>query len=368
MDSLGQKVFHHSLSIGFNETKKELARADKFGVICYTELDKQYELLLEIARYYEREYDSYYPTHDENIEYWQKIVYCVLKSLLHLQPVHPHEIDAKVAYKKSSKMPVELRQANEIYCWNVFFQMYIVFIEQLKGRRQAYPPCCIDHFIGVKQEFINVISNSSNRLSDITPSYVRLVNDVLIQKHENISADRIRALLNRSGFLTFLKFWSTNNSDVSLFFCDIDKFKQVNDCNDHAIGDGVLNDIAKIFASVSKKNNGIAARIGGEEFWLAFCNLETSLDDIYYEIKNGLKKINRPNPEKEALANGIYERYMTITSAGATLPTPENNNNEAISKWMYNLENKWMDELDKVVIVSKKSNERNCFHNVELSM
>ena len=366
MDSLGQKIFHHSLSLGYAETKKELAKLDECGIVCYEDFDKQYQILIEIAKYYEREYESYLPEVDENMDFWQKMVYCVLKSLLHLQPISPVDNIAEKAAMQSTEILYELKYANEYYCWNVFFQMYVVFIEQLISRRRAYPRCCTDHFIGVKQSFIDVLYNSRNRLSDITPSYIRLVNDILLQKHENISADRIRILLNKSGFITFIKYWTKQQNQISLFFCDIDKFKQVNDCNDHTIGDGVLNDIATVLVSVSKQNDGIAARIGGEEFWIALCDSKAGLTAVFEEIKTGLMDVERPNPDEKCLKDGVYNSYMTMTSAGGVLPILEDSDDESISEWMYNLENKWMDRLDKVVVASKNRNRRNRFYEVDL--
>ncbi|MCL2387910.1 MAG: diguanylate cyclase [Defluviitaleaceae bacterium] len=358
MDSSGRKIFHRSLGLGYEETKKELTTFDVYNMLCFDDFDSQYEMLLAVSNYYEREYDTFQAKSDDGLEFWQKLIYCALKSLLHLQPIRLADMNVII--------PQELKCANEHYCWNVFFQMYVEFIAQLRGKRRAYPACCTAHFVGVKKSFIDVLFNSRNRLSDITPSYIRLVSDILLQKHENISADRIRILLNKSGFITFINYWAKEQSQVGLIFCDIDKFKQVNDCNDHTIGDMVLNDIAATLESVGKQNNGIAARIGGEEFWVAVCNPKTSLTAISDEIKAALMNVARPNPEEKALSEGIYFSYMTLTSAGGMLPKPRGSDKDSLDEWMYKLENKWMDRLDKVVIASKKRNRRNCFYEVDL--
>lgn len=52
---------------------------------------------------------------------------------------------------------------------------------------------------------------------------------------------------------------------LSLIFCDLDKFKQFNEINGHAEGDGVLSEISQIIKS-SIRDYDIAARYGGEEF------------------------------------------------------------------------------------------------------
>jgi len=366
MESLEQRILQHSLRLGYAETKKELTKIDEHGTICYGDFEKQYKVIIEIAKYYEREYDSYNPNYDENQEFWQKMVYCVLKSVLHLQPILVDEAKAEMSNIQLSELPQELKRATEFYCWNIFFQMYVVYIEQLRGRRKAYPRCCTAHFVGVKKSFIDVLFNSRNRLSDITPSYIRLVNDILLQKHENISADRIRTLLNKSGFLTFINYWAREHRRVGLIFCDVDKFKQVNDSNDHTIGDGVLNDIANVLVSVSKHHDSIAARIGGEEFWVAVCDSEVDMTAVYDVIQAGLMEVKRPNPDAKCLEEGVYCSYMTITSAGGVLPIVDDSDEETIKKWMYNLENVWMDRLDKVVIASKQRARRNRFYEVDL--
>jgi len=52
---------------------------------------------------------------------------------------------------------------------------------------------------------------------------------------------------------------------LSLIFCDLDKFKQFNEINGHAEGDGVLSEVSQIIKS-SIRDYDIAARYGGEEF------------------------------------------------------------------------------------------------------
>jgi two-component system cell cycle response regulator len=50
----------------------------------------------------------------------------------------------------------------------------------------------------------------------------------------------------------------------ALIFCDIDRFKNVNDTHGHAFGDHVLEEFARIL--VQSRSGDIACRYGGEEF------------------------------------------------------------------------------------------------------
>lgn len=57
------------------------------------------------------------------------------------------------------------------------------------------------------------------------------------------------------------------NSNFTVILCDIDHFKNVNDCCGHGVGDEALRHLASIFAEHIRQNDTIA-RWGGEEFML----------------------------------------------------------------------------------------------------
>ena len=53
--------------------------------------------------------------------------------------------------------------------------------------------------------------------------------------------------------------------EVALLFCDIDRFKQLNDRHGHLAGDDVLRRVSRILASCVRRGD-VAARYGGDEF------------------------------------------------------------------------------------------------------
>ena len=82
--------------------------------------------------------------------------------------------------------------------------------------------------------------------------------------------DRLTGLENRMGFYSDFgwKFDTAINQNghcLSLFICDIDKFKNVNDTYGHNAGDAVLKHMADILADACAEGYGVY-RWGGEEF------------------------------------------------------------------------------------------------------
>ncbi|MBR1797381.1 MAG: diguanylate cyclase [Clostridiales bacterium] len=83
--------------------------------------------------------------------------------------------------------------------------------------------------------------------------------------------DRLTKLKNRIGFYSdfsrkFMKYLETDcDRPLSMFICDIDKFKLVNDTYGHNAGDQVLEHAAKLIMESCEKGEN-AYRWGGEEF------------------------------------------------------------------------------------------------------
>ena len=67
--------------------------------------------------------------------------------------------------------------------------------------------------------------------------------------------------------------------DLTLIICDIDHFKQVNDCFGHLVGDQVIKDVATILRSTVRTSDAVI-RWGGEEFVVVLndCDLDAGKD------------------------------------------------------------------------------------------
>lgn len=83
--------------------------------------------------------------------------------------------------------------------------------------------------------------------------------------------DRLTKLKNRIGFYAdfshkYMKYLDgTSDSPMSMFICDIDKFKLVNDTYGHNAGDQVLEHAANLLQDACRENDNVY-RWGGEEF------------------------------------------------------------------------------------------------------
>jgi diguanylate cyclase (GGDEF)-like protein len=82
--------------------------------------------------------------------------------------------------------------------------------------------------------------------------------------------DQLTGLYNRRGFdeAAGLALISARKRGVpvSVFLCDIDHFKSINDRYGHEAGDGVLVQVADMLRDLAKQEDVLIARYGGEEF------------------------------------------------------------------------------------------------------
>ena len=96
---------------------------------------------------------------------------------------------------------------------------------------------------------------------------------VMISDLKNLAdRDKLTGLLNRRGFenqfQTLCATSQTDKKQVALILLDIDFFKSVNDNYGHVVGDAVIRALADVLTVHSGKE-GMAARVGGEEFVVA---------------------------------------------------------------------------------------------------
>jgi len=139
------------------------------------------------------------------------------------------------------------------------------------------------------------------------------------EKIRSISVtDQLTGLYNRRGFLTLaeqqLKFSDRNQSDMLLFFADLDGMKWINDTLGHEEGDRALIDVAGILKETFRSSD-IIARMGGDEF--AILAIDTT--GIYPEVM-----MTRLQNQIDTHNNEGTRRYKISISMGTAYYDPEN--------------------------------------------
>jgi diguanylate cyclase (GGDEF)-like protein len=130
--------------------------------------------------------------------------------------------------------------------------------------------------------------------------------------------DQLTGLYNRRGFLTLaeqqLKFSDRNQSDMLLFFADLDGMKWINDTLGHKEGDRALIDVAGILKETFRSSD-IIARMGGDEF--AILAIDTT--GIYPEVM-----MTRLQNQIDTHNNEGTRHYKISISMGTAYYDPEN--------------------------------------------
>jgi len=91
--------------------------------------------------------------------------------------------------------------------------------------------------------------------------------------------DTLTGLLNRRGFERALSqavaYLKRYGGSAALLYLDLDRFKPINDRHGHAVGDVVLQEIARLLLG-SVRESDLAARVGGDELALLLWNLDSA--------------------------------------------------------------------------------------------
>src|SRR3546814_2915303 len=103
--------------------------------------------------------------------------------------------------------------------------------------------------------------------------HTKLLKKNLEHARKAAEQDHLTGLPNRRAFESTLREAAVRARDkgksLSVAFCDIDHFKQINDVHGHDVGDRILKFVGKLLADISNDTCHVA-RHGGEEFVMLF--------------------------------------------------------------------------------------------------
>lgn len=112
----------------------------------------------------------------------------------------------------------------------------------------------------------------------------KLLNEMSKNKHLNMNElDFLTKAYSRSTLMRDL----TTAKNVTVFFCDLDNFKKVNDLFGHKAGDEVLKKAVKAWQSIKAKLNYKLYRNGGDEFIFI---LQSTKDEDAFDFSNKIIK------------------------------------------------------------------------------
>jgi len=120
--------------------------------------------------------------------------------------------------------------------------------------------------------------------------------DKLVEAREEMrykaTHDALTSLFDRGAILAVLKGELRRslreNSSVSLLFCDIDHFKQINDTNGHLAGDEVLEQVAQRLRDAIRSSDAVG-RYGGEEFLIVLSDCKGApLHERAEQVRNAI--------------------------------------------------------------------------------
>ncbi len=151
-------------------------------------------------------------------------------------------------------------------------------------------------------------------------------------KFRNLAlVDALTGLPNRRAFnLQLESAWTDALADgelVALLLLDVDQFKQYNDVAGHVGGDACLRSIAEVIAAIAETVNGIAARIGGEEFAVILPRIpQARAREVAEEIRHAVADL--------ALLNPASPCGIQTVSLGVAVRVPLNGQNSIdLMRW-----------------------------------
>jgi diguanylate cyclase (GGDEF)-like protein len=131
----------------------------------------------------------------------------------------------------------------------------------------------------------------------------------ILQIQKLIDTDFLTGIFNRRHCFTHgataWKKWIEKNGFATAVMADIDFFKKVNDVYGHDIGDAVIKALAKKVHDYAQHVNGLAYRLGGEEFAM--------LLPLAYDDANNLLEQLRTEVEALIISMDDHEVKFTIS-------------------------------------------------------
>ncbi|MCR5349752.1 MAG: GGDEF domain-containing protein [Acholeplasmatales bacterium] len=173
---------------------------------------------------------------------------------------------------------------------------------------------------------------------------MELINDVFFKDlNKKYIYDSLTGVLSREYILKYTQNLIDNNEKFTLFFIDLDYFKDINDILGHKIGDDVLKIMSDTIKKIFKDKETICGRFGGDEFIVIYKGID-EYNDVWKVGESICKEITYSSVPDSVSNYGD----VTVTIGIASYPRDAKNFDELF------------DKVDKALYRGKLKG-RNCF-------
>ena len=140
--------------------------------------------------------------------------------------------------------------------------------------------------------------------------------------------DELTQLLNRKEVLSRIETLGVQSrrtgEALAVLFCDLDRFKEINDLHGHAAGDEVLRTTAMRLREVLRTSDDLAARIGGDELLIVLRGIH-GIDDAV----NIAEKLRNAATQPITTPSGPVSTTLSI---GVTLARPDESTDTLVAR------------------------------------
>ena len=155
-------------------------------------------------------------------------------------------------------------------------------LERGAAELRAFSPSDpLEDLLRVTAKMIERTKEAEDQLQS-TSHEVQSLRRELASMSEAAKTDPLTGLANRRGLEDRVAWLQKSGIVFSAAICDIDRFKAINDTHGHAVGDRVLEAVARIIEEAS--HGHLVARYGGEEFVVLLRGLRAPAAAKFIEV------------------------------------------------------------------------------------
>jgi len=169
----------------------------------------------------------------------------------------------------------------------------------LEGEESEPHILCVTHYNGNPYYFevsIYPVYDKEHKFLEVRGIARNITTEYIAHKkiHYISNHDNLTGIANRYNLENKLEYILSdaqrNHKNFSIFYLDLDGFKNVNDTYGHSVGDILLQEVVKRVQNEIRQND-VFARIGGDEFVLVLTNIDKTY--ISYISNKILKSLNQ---------------------------------------------------------------------------